>query len=76
MNLAPLFLLELGKMFVVHRNPAGWEGPEGSLCPGLWPLFTQGSLEAPAEKEGGEIFSFLNPDSPLCAILLGGLISR
>lgn len=41
-------------LFLCSQKPAGWTGPQGSLCPGLWSLFTLGFPEAPAEKEGGE----------------------
>lgn len=46
-------------LFLCSQKPAGWTGPQGSLCPGLWSLFTLGFPEAPAEKEGGEFLCVL-----------------
>lgn len=60
-------------LFLCSQKPAGWIGPQGSLCPGLWSLFTLGFPEAPAEKEGGEFLLrfFLNPEAPPGSSLSG-----
>lgn len=59
-------------LFLCSQKPAGWIGPQGSLCPGLWSLFTLGFPEAPAEKEGEFLLRFfLNPEAPPGSSLSG-----
>lgn len=40
-------------------KPSFWTGLQGSLCPGLWALFTLDFLKDTAEKEGEILFYFI-----------------